>query len=289
MACACFVYHFHPANPTARLTNAAAGRAAGKVAAADGENLVDQASIQQAGQALARARRDGKRIASLPDSCRPRSVDDVHAIQDATVAALGERVAGWKVSPPIEGRLVRGVILSSVVFESPAQVAAARMPMLGVECEIAFRFARDLPRRSTDYSYDEVAQAVTAFPAIEIVDTRFTDYAATPLLDRSADCVSNGGFVRGPLQPAWRGRDLRNIEVVLAIDGQEIVRRTGGHVAGDPLLPALALVNELRKLGGVEAGQFMTTGTYTGLNYAKPGQRVTASFAGMGAAEIRFT
>jgi 2-keto-4-pentenoate hydratase len=250
---------------------------------------VDQGAIQHAGQILAQARRNFTRIAALPEACRPASVDDVHAIQDATVAALGERVAGWKVSPPIDGKLVRGAILGSVVFVSPAEVTAARMPMLGVECEIAFRFMRDLPQRSTDYSYDEVVQAVTAFPAIEIVDTRFTDYAGTPLLDRSADCVSNGGFVQGPLQPAWRGRDLGNIEVVLTIDGQEIVRRTGGHVAGDPLLPAIALVNELRKLGGVAAGQLMTTGTYTGLNYAKPGQHVTATFAGMGAAEIRFT
>jgi hypothetical protein len=32
----------------------------------------------------------------------------------------------------------------------------------------------------------------------------------------------------------------------------------------------------------------MTTGTYTGLNYAKPGQTVVASFAGFGSAQVAF-
>ena len=250
---------------------------------------MDQSAIEQAGRLLAASRRTGTRIEGLPASCRPATVDDVHAIQLATAAALGETIAGWKVSAPIEDRVVRGAILQSVVFASPARVAAAGMKMLGVEAEIAFLFDRDLPPRAAEYSHDEVAAAATAFPAIEIVDTRFADYAAASLLDRSADCVSNGGFVRGPLQPGWRGHDLRGIEVVLTVGGTEVVRRRGGHAAGDPLLPAVALVNDLRLGSGVRAGQFMTTGTYTGLNFAKPGQPVVARFAGMGSAELRFT
>lgn len=249
---------------------------------------MDRDGIEQAARLLIAARRAGRLVVALPPSCRPATVDDVHAIQDATVAGLGEAVAGWKVSAPIDGRLVRGALLRSRVFASPAEVQAARMPMLGVEAEIAFQFDRDLPARGRAYSYEDVADAVTAFPAIEIVDTRFADYAATPLLDRSADCVSNGGFVRGPLQPEWRARDLAGIEAVLTVGGKEIVRRKGGHAAGDPLLPAVALVNDLRSGAGVGAGQVMTTGTYTGLNFAKPGQAVAAWFAGMGSAEVRF-
>ena len=70
------------------------------------------------------------------------------------------------------------------------------MPLLGIEAEIAFRFERDLP--AGKYSYAQVADAVTAFAAIEIVDSRFRTYPDLPLMDRHADCVSNGGFVRGP-------------------------------------------------------------------------------------------
>jgi 2-keto-4-pentenoate hydratase len=42
----------------------------------------------------------------------------------------------------------------------------------------------------------------------------------------------------------------------------------------------------LRTGAGVRAGQLMTTGTYTGLNFATPGRRVRATFDGFGAAEV---
>ena len=40
---------------------------------------------------------------------------------------------------------------------------------------------------------------------------------------------------------------------------------------------------------GIAAGQIATTGTYTGLNFAKPGSTVRAIFSGFGSAEVRFT
>ena len=244
---------------------------------------MDQAAIAQAAELLIAARRTGKLLDALPASCKPETLEDAFAIQDATVAALGETVAGWKVSI-VDGRAVYGAIMASRVFESGAHIEAAKMPLLGVEAEIAFRFAHDLP--AGKYSYADVADAVAAFAAIEIVDLRFRTYPDLPIMDRNADCVSNGGFVRGPAAAGWRTLDLASIGVTLTIGGQEIVRRNGGHPAGDPLLPAVALVNALP--GGVKAGQIVTTGTYTGLNFAKPGQTVAATFEGFGTVEVSF-
>ena len=244
---------------------------------------MDQAAIAQAAALLIDARRTGKLLDALPASCKPATLEDAFAIQDATVAALGETVAGWKVSI-VDGRAVYGAIMASRVFESGARIEAAKMPLLGVEAEIAFRFGRDLPPGR--YGYAEVADAVTAFAAIEIVDSRFRTYPDLPIMDRNADCVSNGGFVRGPAAADWRTLDLANIAVTLTIGGQEFVRRNGGHPAGDPLLPAVALVNALP--GGVKAGQIVTTGTYTGLNFAKPRQTVAVTFTGFGTVEVSF-
>jgi 2-keto-4-pentenoate hydratase len=244
---------------------------------------MDQAAIAQAAALLIAARRTSKLLDALPASCKPATLEDAFAIQDATVAALGGTVAGWKVSI-VDGRAVYGAIMASRVFESGARIEAAKMPLLGVEAEIAFRFGRDLPPGR--YGYAEVADAVTAFAAIEIVDSRFRTYPDLPIMDRNADCVSNGGFVRGPAAADWRTLDLANIAVTLTIGGQEFVRRNGGHPAGDPLLPAVALVNALP--GGVKAGQIVTTGTYTGLNFAKPRQTVAATFTGFGTVEVSF-
>lgn len=251
--------------------------------------MLTPTAIAQAAALLVAARRTRSPLARLPDACRPQSVADALAIQAATVAQLGERVAGWKVGTVVDGALTYGVLLASRVMRSPGRIAAADVPPLGMEAEVAFRFLRDAPPRTEPYRYAEVAERVVAFPALEIVATRFVDYAGTPFLERLADCMSNGAFVIGVERLRWRTFDLPHLPVTLAFDGQVIVEQVGGHAAGDPLLPAVELVNALRATTGVAAGQVMTTGTYTGLNFAQPGQRVRASFAEFGVAEADTT
>ena len=247
---------------------------------------MDDNAIQQAAALLAQARRSGHLLDALPAACRPANVHEAHAIQAATVATLGERIAGWKVGNPLDGTIIHGALLASRIIEDGGRIAAAKVPLLGVEPEIAFRFDRDLPPRERAYDYEEVAAAVTAFPAIEIVDSRYRDYRNAPLLERVADCVSNGAFVRGAPQPRWREHDLASTVASLIIDGQVIARAAGGHPTVDPLRPAVDLVNVLRAEAGVRSGLVMTTGSFTGMNFAKPGQTVTAAFEGFGSVSV---
>ena len=186
-------------------------------------------AIEEAARLFIEARRTGQLLDGLPAHCRPATLDDAHAIQDATVAGLGESVAGWKVGSPLDGRVVRGVLLQSRIFASGDALPAAQMPLLGVEAEIAFRFDRDRPPRTQEYEYADVAGAVSAMVAIEVVATRFRSYRDAPLIERIADCVSNGGFVVGTVQARWRDVDLSQLQVTLAFDGNTIVQRAGGH------------------------------------------------------------
>jgi 2-keto-4-pentenoate hydratase len=242
-------------------------------------------AIAAAARLLSEARRSAPQLDALPDalpeSCSPATLDDAHAIQEATAAQLGEAIGGWKVGAALEGGIARGALLASRMHASDARLPAARMPLLGVEAEIAFRLDRDLPARDTDYTYEEFAAAVTALPGIEVVDSRFRGYPNAPLLDRIA-------VVCGAPQPRWREIDLESLAVELSIDGRTIVRHAGGHPTKDPLLPAVALINDLRTRAGVRAGQILTTGSYTGLNFAMPGQSVIASFAGFDAVRVKF-
>jgi 2-keto-4-pentenoate hydratase len=244
---------------------------------------MDQGAIAQAAALFVAARRTGTHIDALPAACQPQTLDDAFAIQDAVIAALGEAIAGWKVAL-VDGRVVRGPIFASRVFDSGAKIEAAKMPLLGIEGEIAFMFNRDMP--AGKHSYEDVAAAVTAFAAIEVVDSRFATYPDAPPQARNADFVSNGGFVRGPSAANWRALDLKTIAVRLAIGGQEVLSRNGGHIAGDPLIPAVALVNDLPN--GVKAGQFITTGTYTGIAFAKAGQTAAVTFADFGTVDAAF-
>lgn len=248
---------------------------------------MDQAAINRAAARLADARR-GPLADRLPEDLRPRTAAEAYAIQLAIAASLGEKIAGWKVSAMPGYGLCKGILLGSRVFSDGAAIPASLMPMLGIEAEIAFRFDRALPPRAAPYEREDVAAAVTAFPAIEVVDTRFRDYEGTPGIERAADFMSNGGFVAGAPRADWRDFDLAKLEASVIVNGKVEVRKVGGHAAGDPLLPAIDLANDLRTAGGIPAGMVVTTGTFTGLLPARPGDRVETSFAGFGAARLHF-
>jgi 2-keto-4-pentenoate hydratase len=244
--------------------------------------------IEEAVRVFVAARRSGAPIDALPEAAKPADLAQAHAMQDATATALGDGIAGWKVAITAAGQVMRGAIFRSRLLGSPATLPAGLVPMLGVELEIAFRFDHDLPPRVADYTEAEVANAATALVGIEVVDSRFRSYADTPLLDRTADCMSNGAYVVGTSRNDWREFDLAALEATLSVNGAVVVSQRGGHIAANPILPAIPLVNLLRAGGGVRAGQIITTGTYTGLYRASPGDRVTGSFAGFGSAEIHF-
>lgn len=249
---------------------------------------MNDAQRSAATTALVAARRQHARPDALPDGAHPQNLEEAHQVQDAVIAALGERVAGWKVAINAGG-VMRGAVLASRALQNPARYPAGGLPLLGIEGEIAFLFENGLPPRETEYDAAEVAAAAIALVGIEIVGTRFRDYDHAPLLDRTADCMSNEAFVLGTRRADWREHDLSALEAVLTVNGTETVRQIGGHASKDPLIPAIALVNTLRRTVGIAAGQFITTGTFTGLYRAKPGDRIAVTFTGFGEAAITLT
>jgi 2-keto-4-pentenoate hydratase len=242
--------------------------------------------IEAAARALAEADRRHQPLAALPNGVHPASPAEAHAIQARLVALSGETVAGWKIATTAEGVATWGVIYGRDIFDSPARIAADRMPMRGVEGEVAFRFTADLPARAEPYSRAELRAVLAAIPAIEIVDTRFADYAATPVTDRLADRMSNGGLVIGEAEPGADARDLSQLRVRLTAEGETLLDQVGGHSRGDPLLPVIDFVHARQQALGFRAGELITAGTLTGLAHGRPGVRYTVRFEGLGTASV---
>ena len=244
--------------------------------------------VTQAAGLLADARRTGGRISLLPESCRPASVAEAHAIQDAVTAALDAPVGAFKANAPAGAEPTRGVIYAPTIHASPARIPVAEVRQCGVEGEVAFRFRTDLPPRTTSYTRSEVAAAVEACAAIELVTSRFADADAAGPLEKLADCISNGAFVHGVITPVWQHMDLGKLKVTLTVNGAPVLAQVGGHPTGDPLGIAVALVEMLRATTGVKAGQFVTCGSCTGLRYLMPGDVCSVRFDGLGDAEATF-
>ncbi|MGA9865640.1 MAG: fumarylacetoacetate hydrolase family protein [Acetobacteraceae bacterium] len=243
---------------------------------------MDQREIEAAAAQLLEARRNGTRIAEL--AVKPANVAEAHAIQDAVDAALGEPVGAFKANAPPGEEPTRGLIYARTIQASPARLSAAEGGDRGVEGEIAFRFRRDLLKREAVYTREEVADAVDACAAIEVVSTRFVDGRERSTLEKLADCIGNGGFVPGETVREWRKLDLGTLHVALSVNGAVLLEQDGGHPIGDPLGVAVALVNML----GVKAGQYVTCGSCTGLRFLKAGDSCAVRFGGLGDAAVSF-
>lgn len=261
--------------------------------------MMTKAEIEEAVELLIAARGDHRRLDAFPPTCRPETFEDGHAIQEAFVQAWSVPVAGYKIgctSPETQKLLgspgpFPGRVFAPVLLTSPAKVAAKAFHRLGIEPEFAFTLARDLPPRAAPYAREEVAAAVAALHgAIELVDTRWTDWLKVGIASIVADNGANGGLVLGPAASDWRQIDLPRAKATLRFDDKFIAEGTGAAVLGNPLDALVWLANHLSSRGyGLKAGDAVTTGTVAAVYFAEPGMHVTADFGPIGMVELRFT
>jgi len=236
--------------------------------------------INAAAKLIVEATRSGAKRAPLPTELQPSTVDEGHAMQDAIVAMLNETVGGWKVGLDKEGTMSRAPIFARDIQVNPGRIPSSNDNLRGIEAEIAFRFTKDLPPRASDYSRSEVEDAMEAFAAIELLNSRYADPRPRSTLEKLADRILQGGIVCGTPRKDWRSVDFKKLEIVLTVDGTDIATGVGTHPVGDPVAPAVALVNALRKTSGVKTGQIMTCGTWSGVNFVGPDSLAVANFDG---------
>lgn len=252
---------------------------------------MDDAAIRQAAELLVAARRARKPIDGLPAGLSPPTFEAAFAIQDAVMAMLGERAGGWKVGVSPNAPATCAPLFASTIHPSPYRIPAVEVPYCGVEGEIAVRLGRDLPKRATPYAREDIVAAIDGVcAAIEIVDSRYTDLMRRGAEDKLADNVSNGAFAYGPMVTDWQKLDLSALKVRLDVAGKTLTDKVGGSPSGDPLIAVVWLANHLTgRDGGLRKGQIVTTGSCTGLPFAKPGDTAVVTFEGLGTAEVTFT
>jgi 2-keto-4-pentenoate hydratase len=237
---------------------------------------------------LLAARREQRLLEGVPAEFMPRNADEACAVQNATAAALGA-VGGWKVgasSPTMEPSAAP--LLAAAVHPSPARWTLPAGVSVGIEGELAFRFARALPPRAEPYGEDEVWDAIdTLHPAIELVRSRFADPQGADKLALLADNLANYGFCYGAAVPDWRQIDFLRQPVSLIVDGAERARAVGGNAAGHPRRLLAWLANHCARRGrGLAASDIVTTGTHTGLITLPAPATVVVHFANVGGARL---
>ncbi len=252
-----------------------------------------QSTLTQAASLLLNARRTGHTLTGLPADLQPADIPEVYFVQDAVAAAFGP-IGSWKIGAPNpEAMPLFAPMPAAWIAPSGSLLSDPRLRYRGLEAEIAFLIGNDLPPKlpgQTPYTREEVLGAVAScHPAIEVLESAYTDPTQAARLASLADLQMHGGFVYGPAYPNWRKLDFTTERVLLVVDGVLRVERTGSNTSGDllKLLPYLANEGAART-GGLRAGQWITTGSWTGNTLASADSTVDVDFATVGRVDLRF-
>src|SRR5947208_1538447 len=104
------------------------------------------------------------------------------------------------------------------------------------------------------------------------------------------DAEAAYALIYGPAVPGWQslGLDLGRPPIKVSFDGK-VAAETTGNSGGDPLRLLTALANHCTtRTGGLRAGDMITTGSITGVSFAKPGAVVVGDFGRLGTVRLEF-
>lgn len=211
------------------------------------------------------------------------SLNDVWAIQSGAMATLGP-VGGWKVGRwDADAPLIYAPIRAATIKSSPAILLSADSRLRGLELEVGFRIDATLPAPDDPGFLRKLAACVTPMPVFEVVDSRLADPRGTTPLWRLADFQINGGLIFGePANPGWQPGDFDHPHVQLTANGTD---EYNGPATLNTRAPFIMLADLVRECGdhcgGVQPGQIVTTGSFTGLRFFAKGTELTGRIAGL--------
>jgi 2-keto-4-pentenoate hydratase len=255
-------------------------------------------SPAEAARFIDAAHRTRARYQNLPDAIAPSTVAEAYAAQAALCELWMPRigpVAGLKVATTTRvmqelmgiGHPCMGTIFAGRVYASPATIAKSDYVNVRVECELAVRLGRDLPKPAAPYTRESVRPAVSdVMAAFELIEDRFADYRSSRAFSLIADNAWNGGIVVGPARALPAGLDLDGIGGVLRSNGKDAATGT----TDDPLGALAWLANQAAECGRpMTAGMVAITGSVIPTVDIAVGERLDFALNGIGETSLTAT
>ena len=150
-----------------------------------------------------------------------------------------------------------------------------------VEAELAF--VTKAPLTGPGVHIGDVLRATDfVMPAVEIIDSRYRDFKFD-LKSVIADNSSSSRFVAGGTMARPEDLDLKNLGVVMEINGEVVQLGAGAAVLGHPASSVAMLANMLAERGEhIPAGTFIMIGAITAAVSVKKGDNFTVRYQGLG-------
>ena len=261
---------------------------------------IDPDLVANAAQLLTAARKAVQYLPDLGDHS-PTTETAAYEIADIHATQLELPVSGWKVGctseeamrilkapGPFAGRVFEDTVFDGTSTTDGVEISNALFPNSMLECEFAFMLGDDLPPRDRPYSVDEVRDAtVSVAPTFELVGPRFQEMTSVHYKSLIADSGANAGAVLGIAVPVDQVPDLASLSVRIEVDGEEQASGTGADILGDPWNALAWLANHLSSRGsGLRSGQFVLSGTCTGITPLAPGSSARSDYGALGQVQV---
>jgi 2-keto-4-pentenoate hydratase len=256
-----------------------------------GMSLTDKA--KSVAEAFVGARRAKRALADYPGEA-PFDMAGAYRIQDYAIGFDGREIAGWKVgriNPPDDDRLGTNRLSGPIFADSIAHAPSGETPKMPIfadgfaaaEAEFLLHVAPGwngvVPqddagtRTLLDAVHIGVEIASSPYPGINVDGPPVT----------VSDYGNNYGLVIGPPLPGWETLDFDSVVVRLDIEGATAGENTTATMLDGPLGAVRFLLGNLAMRGiDCSAGTWVSTGAVTGVHPVQPGERVLATFAGLG-------
>ena len=252
-------------------------------------------SIEEAAELLRNAYISGP-VNPLRQFVEPTDADLAYKIQNTNTEqwlSEGRQIAGWKIG--LTAKAVQkqlgvnqpdfGVLFSDMAVPTQSIFQMNKVIQPRAEAEIALILRDDIDH--PDVTPEDIKKAIEyVVPAIEIVDSRITDWRIS-FADTVADNGSSAFYVLGEQRMSPNDLDLYTCGMVLEVNGEIASLGAGAACLGHPLNAAAWLAQTMINRGQpLKAGQIILTGALGPLVDLQAGQQICAKIGGLGQVSI---
>ena len=252
-------------------------------------------SIEEAAELLRNAYISGP-VNPLRQFVEPTDADLAYKIQNTNTEqwlSEGRQIAGWKIG--LTAKAVQkqlgvnqpdfGVLFSDMAVPTQSIFQMNKVIQPRGEAEIALILGDDIDH--PEVTVKDIKKAIEyVVPAIEIVDSRITDWRIS-FADTVADNGSSAFYVLGEQRMSLKDLDLYTCGMVLEVNGEIASLGAGAACLGHPLNAAAWLAQTMINRGQpLKAGQVILTGALGPMVDLQAGQQICAKIGGLGQVSI---
>ena len=217
--------------------------------------------ISASAEAMVAARRNSRKLETVPGEWVPESLEAAYVVQDAVIAREGA-VGGWKVLASDDPAPICSPIPASRFYQSGVRLDRAKLLIHLTEVEVAVRLAAPLPVRNAAYSVAEAVAAIgSVHAALEMCASSFAGSVNAPHLLKMADLQSNAAVIVGDGVPLATDTDFASLAADLSYDGT-VVEHTDSGANWAQIAAAVAYIANMASARGhgLKAGDVLITG-----------------------------